>query len=269
MKENNRKRRTEKAVKVDQQSNNPKKEQENGLATLTSMIGSVILVALAWAFIIGFHYFLQGQTYQAPSHEEKTEATEEQPVVDESFSCPYIIIKNISEKEPLYMTTEPGVIDENSVILQNGQMLATKQKFSFHQKNFYELKDGKYVEVVEKRVQEVAEYLPLNGYINITYISSSGVRIRSWVDFDADNVVSSVYVGDNVKIGGLVTLVDGTTAFRITEEGLEGLYITTDTQYFTDFTNLSSKSTEDLSAPVTVTNTGDQNTNETGAATTE
>ena len=64
-------------------------------------------------------------------------------------------------------------------------------------------------------------------------ISSSGVRLRSWADFkDDSNIVKSVFVGDKVNIIGEVQTVTGVSAY-VTDEGL---YMTTDIQYFNDYT---------------------------------
>ncbi|MBR5047547.1 MAG: hypothetical protein IKX76_04865, partial [Eubacterium sp.] len=54
-------------------------------------------------------------------------------------------------------------------------------------------------------------------------------------DFEDDNVVKSVYVGDKVNIVAMVTTTEDVSAFRTDE----GLYITTNPQYFTDYTNLN------------------------------
>ena len=89
-----------------------------------------------------------------------------------------------------------------------------------------------YLKASENYTEELASYEKLGGYVVITYISSTGVRLRAWADFSADNVVKSVYVGDKVPIKGKVTLKNGDSAY-ITEEGL---YLTTDIQYLNDYT---------------------------------
>ena len=57
-----------------------------------------------------------------------------------------------------------------------------------------------YLYASEKNMEELASYEKLEGYVAITYISSTGVRLRKWADFQADNVVKSVYVGDKVQV---------------------------------------------------------------------
>ena len=89
-----------------------------------------------------------------------------------------------------------------------------------------------YLKASENYTEELTSYEKLGGYVAITYISSTGVRLRVWADFSADNVVKSVYVGDKVPIKGKVTLKNGDSAY-ITEEGL---YLTTDIQYLNDYT---------------------------------
>ncbi len=62
-----------------------------------------------------------------------------------------------------------------------------------------------YLKASENYTEELTSYEKLGGYVAITYISSTGVRLRAWADFSADNVVKSVYVGDKVPIKGKVT----------------------------------------------------------------
>ena len=76
--------------------------------------------------------------------------------------------------------------------------------------------------------------MEVDGYLAVTYISSSGVRLRRWADFDADNVVGAVYVGDKVQVKARVQTEKGASAY-ITEDGL---YITSDAQYFDDYTTV-------------------------------
>lgn len=211
-------------------------EKRNAFTMITSMLFSLFLVALSVLFIIGFRAFLKNHPYQGKAKTETAQAGKgDILVVDPSFDVTYIIIKNIKDKEKFCRTAHPGVVDEESVPLKNGQMLQVRQKGAFKDKLYYRLKDNTYVEADETKVQEVKEYIPLSGYIAITYISSGGVRLRSWIDFDADNVARSVYVGDKVTVTAMVTIMEGTSAFRTSD----GLFITTNPQYFTDYTNLS------------------------------
>ena len=80
----------------------------------------------------------------------------------------------------------------------------------------------------------------MEGYLAITYISSSGVRLRKWADFDADNVAGAVYVGDKIQVKAKVQTEKGDSAFITTD----GLYITADPQYFNDYSSVREKSTE-------------------------
>ena len=70
-----------------------------------------------------------------------------------------------------------------------------------------------YLYASEKYMEELASYEKLEGYVAITYISSTGVRLRKWADFQADNVVKSVYVGDKVQVKGKVTRKNGESAY--------------------------------------------------------
>ena len=97
---------------------------------------------------------------------------------------------------------------------------------------YYRLADNSYIKSDINHVIPLIRYEKLDGYLAITYISSSGVKLRAWADFDADNVIKSVYVGDKVQISGKVITEKGVSAY-ITDEGL---YITCDTRYFNDYT---------------------------------
>ena len=210
-------------------------EKKAFVKMITSMLFSLFLVALSFGFIIGFRYFLKNHTYRAKASTEAQHTGNKDILeLDDTFEVKHIIIRNLREGEEFCVTSLPGQVEEDSLRLENGQILEVKQKGQYKGKNYYRLKDGTYLEARESKVQELREYLPLSGYIAITYISSGGVRLRSWVDFEADNIVRSVYVGDKVTIAAMVTTTEGVSAFRTSD----GLYITTNTQYFTDYTNL-------------------------------
>ena len=210
--------------------------QESVGAVLKSMALSLILVGLTFAFVIGFRYFLNSQTYQAA---EKTDVSQKKTdgtlVLEEDFNIKYLMVKNVSDQEEFCATKKPGIVEDDDLRLKNGQILEVRNKGLYKEKPYYRLKDGTYVQGLESKILEIKEYLPLTGYIAITYISSGGVRLRSWVDFEDDNVVKSVYVGDKVNIKAMVTTTEDVSAFRTDE----GLYITTNPQYFTDYTNLN------------------------------
>ena len=220
-------------------------EQEPASKTITSMLFSVFLVCLALAFVVGFRAFLRSHNYQnrengKASLEENASDEKEILSLDEEFQPTYLIVKNLSQKE-FCKTKEPGKAGKDSKRLTDGQLLYAQQKGTRDGKTYYRLKDGSYLEEKESYIQELKEYVPLDGYIVITYISSSGVRVRSWVDYEADNVVKSVYVGDKVPVTAMVTTKGGESAFRTSE----GYYITTDSRYFTDYTDLKEKSSEE------------------------
>ncbi len=206
--------------------------------TLRSMMFSLILLGLSIGFLTGFRIFLKHHTYNGPEVDISLTATDVDKddsvyYVDEKFDEKYIIIKDVEEKS-FFATDEPGTVTEASRELLNGELLKVKEKGSLNQKEYYCLEDGSYVEVSADHIQLVKEYLPLEGYIVITYISSEGVRVRSWIDYNADNIVKSVYVGDPMEIEAMITLESGESAF-LTKEGT---YVTTDSRYYRDCTNL-------------------------------
>ena len=210
--------------------------QESAGTVLLSMLVSLILLGLTFAFVIGFRYFLKSQTYRYPdSSSTRQEDSTDTLIPVEDFTIRYLMVKNVSGQEEFCATKEPGIVEEDSLRLKNGQILEVRDKGYYNGKLYYRLKDGSYLQGSEAKILEIKDYLPLTGYIAITYISSGGVRLRSWVDFEDDNVVKSVYVGDKVNIVAMVTTTDDVSAFRTDE----GLYITTNPQYFTDYTNLN------------------------------
>lgn len=204
--------------------------------TFVSMSFSLILVAAVLLFVFGFKYFLSGREYKGTAVEqEKMNDTydihKEYLDTDQSFKAGYLMIKNVPASG-LYMSDVPGKKADDSQSVKSGQILWASKKGTYKDKVYYHLKNGMYLRANEKQTEEIASYEKLGGYVAITYISSSGVRLRKWADFQADNVVKSVYVGDKVQIKGKVTRKNGESAY-ITESGL---YLTTDIQYLNDYT---------------------------------
>lgn len=204
--------------------------------TLLSMSVSLILVAAVLAFVFGFKHFLNGRSYNGETFQEEVvednkTAKKEYLELDESFQAGYIMIKDVPQKG-IYTSEVPGKKKEDSISLKNGQILWANEKGEYEGKTYYHLRNGLYVRASEKHTEELASYEKLGGYVAITYISSTGVRLREWADFKADNVVKSVYVGDKVSVKAKVTRKNGESAY-ITESGL---YLTTDIQYLNDYT---------------------------------
>ncbi|MDO4975972.1 MAG: hypothetical protein Q4E53_01805 [Eubacteriales bacterium] len=214
-----------------------KNELKEGRGTLLSMLFSLFLVGLSVLFVVGFHFFLTEQEYDGKvSLFGGKKDSNEILNLDQSFQPTYIIIKNTSKKD-IYATDFPGKVEDGSEKLEDGAFLSVVKKGTFEEKTYFQLSDSGYVEYRFSQVQEVTEYIPLEGYIAITYISSAGVHLRKWADFDADNIASTVYVADRVDIKAMVATADGAKAFQTAE----GYYITTDSSYFTDYTDLKEK----------------------------
>ena len=204
--------------------------------TFLSMSFSLLLVAAVLLFIFGFKYFLSGKEYKvATAQKSKTESKydihKEYLKTDKTFKAGYIMIKDVAEKK-FYTSKIPGKKEEEPSYLKNGQILWASKKGEYQGKIYYHLKNGQYLRASEKHTEELASYEKLGGYVVITYISSTGVRLREWADFQVDNVVKSIYVGDKVQVKGKVTRKNGESAY-ITETGL---YLTTDIQYLNDYT---------------------------------
>lgn len=212
--------------------------------TLFSMSFSLILVAIVLIFVFSFKHFLNGRSYQGGAIQEKKvkdnrNISKEYLDIDKNFQAGYIMIKNVPQKG-VYTSEIPGKKKEDSISLKNGQLLWASQKGNYDGKTYYHLRNGLYVRASEKYTEELASYEKLGGYVAITYISSTGVRLRQWADFKADNIVKSVYVGDKVPVKGKVTKKNGESAY-ITEGGL---YLTTDIQYLNDYTTEPEASSE-------------------------
>ena len=190
------------------QENN--QDMESTKKSFLSMGFSLALVICVLLFIFGFKHFLKGREYQGNAVQKEAESStqdihKEYLDTDKTFQSGYIMIKDVPKKG-IYTSKLPGEKKKKGAVsLKNGQILWASKKGSYEK---------------------------LGGYVAITYISSTGVRLRAWADFSADNVVKSVYVGDKVPIKGKVTLKNGDSAY-ITEEGL---YLTTDIQYLNDYT---------------------------------
>lgn len=218
------------------ENKNDYQEIESIKKSIFSMTFSLILVVAVLLFILGFKYFLKNKEYHGKiiakkQTEQNYDMHKECLDTDKAFQAGYIMIKNLPVKG-LYASKLPGKKGKNAVSLKNGQILWASKKGEYEGKLYYHLKNGMYVRASEKYTEELASYEKLGGYVAITYISSSGVRLRSWADFQADNIVKSVYVGDKVPVKGKVTKKNGESAY-VTESGL---YLTTDIQYLNDYT---------------------------------
>lgn len=217
-----------------------KKENDQELVsvkkTILSMSFSLVLVVAVLLFIFGFRYFLSGREYKGANVQKEErkndyDAHKEYLETDKLFKAGYIMIKDLPAKG-LYISELPGKKENSSTYLKSGQILWASKKGTYKDKTYYHLKNGMYLYASEKYMEELASYEKLEGYVAITYISSTGVRLRKWADFQADNVVKSVYVGDKVQVKGKVTRKNGESAY-ITDKGL---YLTTDIQYLNDYT---------------------------------
>ena len=194
-----------------------KRTKKSGLLQnpLFSMAVSLLLVAATIGFVFGFGAFLENQTYTGPevtSALASTEEKKEEPEylkVDRRFRPCYVMISSVPPLG-LWANPVPGEKTDTS----------------------YKLSDGRYLSTDINHAEPLLSYTEMEGYLAITYISSSGVRLRRWADFDADNVAGAVYVGDKVQIKAKVQTEKGASAYITTN----GLYITTDNQYFNDYT---------------------------------
>lgn len=215
-------------------------------SSIGSVLFSVLLVALALGFVFGFKYYLARKTYRGPDISEyaddssSVEAASDHIELekDYNFHYKYVMIQGLNGKE-LWASKEPGEKDKSSKDLKEGQILRVKERGYLDEKLYYLLENGLYLKD-DKSIMPLKEYIELEGYLSITYINASGVRLRKWADFDADNIVGSVYVGDKVSVKAKVITVTDTPAFVTTD----GYYITTDSRYLNDHTNVAENDTK-------------------------
>ena len=216
-----------------------KRTKKSGLLQnpLFSMAVSLLLVAATIGFVFGFGAFLENQTYTGPevtSALASTEEKKEEPEylkVDRRFRPCYVMISSVPPLG-LWANPVPGEKTDTSRMLVSGEIVYAEQRGSYKGQMYYKLSDGRYLSTDINHAEPLLSYTEMEGYLAITYISSSGVRLRRWADFDADNVAGAVYVGDKVQIKAKVQTEKGASAYITTN----GLYITTDNQYFNDYT---------------------------------
>lgn len=134
--------------------------------------------------------------------------------------------------ESIYTSVMPGEVSKDDRQLRNGEILTAIAKGSVGGRSYYELDDETYIAVTQKNIVPLESYIKLTGYISITYINTTGIKLRSYADFEADNVIGTVYVGEEMGIVAKIRTKDGVEAF-ITDKGE---YFTTDNRYFNDFT---------------------------------
>lgn len=221
-------------------SEKQKKSNDHVDSSIGSILFSVFLVALAIGFVFGFKYFLKGRGFtptestvtQADGEKEPDETTEIKMEQDNNFKYEYITVLGLDGKE-LYANVVPDKKGADSVKIEEGENLKVQMRGYINGKLYYLLEDGRYLKD-DKSLMPLKEYVPLKGYLSITYISSSGVHLRKWADFHADNIVSSVYVGDAVSVSAKIVTAKDTVAF-VTKDGL---YITADSRYLTDHTRV-------------------------------
>lgn len=150
---------------------------------------------------------------------------------DPSFEPCYVMICN-APKEGIKTTKSPSSKGEVLSRLQNGEIRWAQSNGSYNDASYYQLEDGSYLIDEDEYVLELKSYTKMSGYVVITFVSATGVKLRSWANFDDDNVAGRAFVGDQVSITAKVVTEDDEEAYQTSE----GLYMTTDTEYFDDHT---------------------------------
>lgn len=211
---------------------------------LRSLIISLLLVALAVGIVAGIRFSLSGKGDVRETEESNVQDTKvydpkkEYLDVDKKFKECYLMVKDVPESG-LRANQIPGEENEKSEELSNGQILKGIKRGTYEGKTYYQLDNGLYVNANIKNVEPLEEYIEVNGYLAITYISASGIHLRSWADFDADNVVKTVYVGEKIQVKAKVVTEKGVSAYITADD----LYITSDTRYLNDYTSIPEEAT--------------------------
>lgn len=213
---------------------------------LRSVIIALLLVVVTAGIVIGIRLSLSEQTStQSQSEadiqdEESFDPKKEYLDIDKKFEECYLMVRDVPESG-MWANQIPGKKDEKSKELSNGQILKGIERGTYDEdkRTYYRLDNGLYVDANIKNVEPLTEYIKVNGYLAITYISSSGINLRSWADFDADNVVKTVYVGEKIQVKAKVITEKGVSAYITSDD----LYITTDTRYLNDYTSIPEEET--------------------------
>ena len=203
--------------------------------SILSMVVSLALVGLVMVFVFSFKTFLKGRTYHklkvGPELglENQYESGSQYLELDPDFMSCYIVINELPP-EGGSQDLIPGKRTNSSVPLTSGQILRASERGSYQGAFYYQLDNGMYVTANGKNVEPLRLYVPVTGSLAITYVSSKGVKLRRWPDFQSTtNVEKYVFVGDVVNVTGRIVLSDGKTGAYITDEGL---YIIDDQKYF-------------------------------------
>ena len=170
--------------------------------------------------------------------EDSYDPTKEYLDVDKKFKECYLMVRAVPESG-FRANQIPGEENDKSEELSNGQILKGIKRGTYGDETYYRLDNGLYVNANIKNVEPLTEYIKVNGYLAITYISASGINLRSWADFDADNVVKTVYVGEKIQVKAKVLTEKGVSAYITTDD----LYITSDTRYLNDYTSILEEAT--------------------------
>ena len=228
--------------------------EADGANGLGSLIRILLVAAICFAGIYFAMYHDENnvsvfnKSKQADqSKKDSTEAqTSDSLKLDKQFESCYVMICNASENgiKTTQTPTDNGIILQR---LKNGTIVKAVEKGKNGDVSYYKLEDGSFLVDDDEYVTVLRSYTKLSGYVVITYLSATGVKLRFWANFDDDNVAKRVFVGDQVNISGKVVTQNGQEAYQ-TEDGY---YMTTEDKYFDDHTEEASA--EDTSAEESTT----------------
>ena len=227
--------REEKWEPEDDEEDEDSSDMDSAGRSILSMLFSLFLVGLVVVFVFSFNRFLKGRTYHklemSPELglEDQYDSSVSYLDLDKDFLSCFIVIKELPQ-EGLSEDLIPGKRTNSSVPVKSGQIMRASCRGNYQDKKYYQLENGMYITANGKNVEPMVLYVPVSGSLAITHVSSKGVQLRSWPDFNSEiNIVKPVFVGDVVNVTGRLVLSDGKTGAYVTDEGY---FIINNEKYF-------------------------------------
>ena len=219
----------------DDEEDDDSSDMDSAGRSILSMLFSLFLVGLVVVFVFSFNRFLKGRTYHklemSPELglEDQYDPGVSYLELDKDFLSCFIVIKELPQ-EGLSEDLIPGKRTNSSIPVKSGQIMRASCRGNYQDKKYYQLENGMYITANGKNVEPMILYVPVSGSLAITHVSSKGVQLRSWPDFNSEtNIVKSVFVGDVVNVAGRLVLSDGKTGAYVTDEGY---FIINNEKYF-------------------------------------
>lgn len=219
---------------------NKKRKRKSSNRKRIRGLGSLIRILFVAAVCFGAIYYAMYHedsivpVFNKSEEVKKTDTTESageqsaELAKDPLFEPCYVMISNATDNG-IKTTATPA--DNGTIVkrLKNGTIVqAVENGTNSAGISYFKLEDGSYLLDEDEYVLELKSYTKIKGYVVITFVSATGVKLRAWANFDDDNVAKRVFVGDQVQIVGKVVTQDDQEAY----ETSDGYYMTTNPEYF-------------------------------------